>query len=175
MKKNFLIGLFVVGLFGFVVWMYSQQRKVAYVDTGILMENYKGMKDARKEFQAKVAVYKSNVDSLMKSWEKELKSYEKERIKMTKKERQLKEELLRNKQQQLNNYQQAIQEKAMKEEQSATQSVVNQVNDYVKEYGKEKGYDFIYGANGSGNIVYANDAYNITQELIDGLNSEYGK
>jgi len=173
MKKNLILVIIATGIIGFSIWTYFQQRDVAYVDTNVLMENFSGMKIAKKDYEAKVTVWKNNVDSLMKSWEVELKTYEKERVSMTKKERQLKEELLRNKQQQLGNYQQAIQEKAMKEEQIATQSVVNQVNDYIKEYGKTHGYDFIYGANGTGNIVYANDAYDITQDVLEGLNKEY--
>ena len=173
MKKNLVIGIVLVGFVAFAIWMFTQKRQVAYVDTNVLMEKYKGMIVAKKDYDAKVKVWKANVDSLMKNWEVELKAYEKERISMSKKEIKLKEELLRNKQQQIGNYQQAIQEKAMKEEQIATQTVVNQVNDYIKEYGEKHGYDFIYGANGTGNIVYANKDYDITEDVLKGLNDEY--
>lgn len=175
MSKNVVFVIVVASLVAFSVWMYSTQRKVAYVDSNELMSNYKGMKDAKQEYEGKMKVWKANVDSLMMGWEKELKAYEKERRTMSKKEIKLKEELLRNKQEQIGNYQKAVQENAMKEEQMATQTVVNQVNDFLKEYGKEHSYDFIYGANASGNIVYANEGYDITQEVLEGLNKEYGK
>jgi outer membrane protein len=173
MKKNLVLVIVLVGFVAFATWMFMQRRQVAYVDTNVLMEKYKGMIEAKKEYKGKVKVWKANVDSLMKNWEVELKTYEKERTSMSKKEIKLKEELLRNKQQQIGNYQQAIQEKAMKEEQLATQTVVNQVNDYIKEYGEKHGYDFIYGANGTGNIVYANKDYDITEDVLKGLNDEY--
>jgi outer membrane protein len=56
-----------------------------------------------------------------------------------------------------------------------TQSVLNLVNDYVKEYGKSKGYRYILGATGSGNLVYAQESYDITDDLVKGLNEEYIK
>ena len=49
------------------------------------------------------------------------------------------------------------------------------MNDYIKEYGKKHGYTFIIGATGAGNLVYANEARNITKEILKGLNEEYNK
>ena len=62
---------------------------------------------------------------------------------MTKKEISLKQELLNNKQQQISSYQQAIQKQIQEEDKKATQTVINDINDYVKEYGKKKGYKII--------------------------------
>ena len=59
---------------------------------------------------------------------------------MSKKELELKQQLLSNKQQQINNYQQAVQKQIQEEDQKATQTVINDINDYVKAFGKEKGY-----------------------------------
>ncbi|MBN2613776.1 MAG: OmpH family outer membrane protein [Bacteroidales bacterium] len=160
-----------------VTWIFFMGRtmKVVYVDNGVLMTKYEGMKDARKEYEKKAAVWQANADTLVSEWEKELKSYEKERIRMSAKERELKEQLLSNKQQQISQYREAVQMKAREEEQKMTQTVLNEVNDYLKEYGKKRGYTFILGATGVGNIVYANEARNITEEIIKGLNEQYNK
>lgn len=154
---------------------FTEHRKVVYVDTNVLMSKYQGMIDAHAEFEKKAAKWQANVDTLIKNFQDELKSYEKQRLKMTAKERELKEELLNNRQNQLNQYREAIAKKAKEENQRMTQTVLNNVNDYIKEYGKRKGYRYILGANGSGNVVYANDAYNITDDLLKGLNEEYNK
>ena len=137
------------------------------------MQEYKGMKDARAEYEKKAAQWQANTDTLISQWQNELKSYEKERTGMSKKERELKEELLRNKQGQINQYQEAIKLKARDEDQALTQNVLNTVNDYIKEYGKSKGYTFILGANGSGNIAYAHESRDITAKIIEGLNKQY--
>jgi outer membrane protein len=92
---------------------------------------------------------------------------------MSKKEMELKQELLSNKQQQINSYQKAIQGKIQEEDQKASQTVINDINDYVKEYGKEHSYRIIFGASGSGNVMYADEASDLTDEILEGLNSEY--
>jgi outer membrane protein len=91
---------------------------------------------------------------------------------MSKKEIELKEELLRNKQQQLSQYQEAMKRKAAEEDQLMTQTVMNDINAYLEDYGKEAGFTYILGAAG-GNIVYAEDAQNITEQVLNGLNTEY--
>lgn len=46
------------------------------------------------------------------------------------------------------------------------------INSFILEYNKEKGYDFILTKIGD-NIMFANNAYDITMEIIDGLNKRY--
>jgi outer membrane protein len=137
------------------------------------MEGYKRTKIVRVDFEKKAKVLQSNVDSLITGWQKDLKLYEKERSKMTKKELTLKQELLSNKQQQINNYQQAIQKQIQEEDKKSTQTVINDINDFVKEYGKKKGHKIIFGASGSGNIMYADKASDLTETILEGINSEF--
>lgn len=147
--------------------------ELVYVDINKLVEGYERTKTERATFETKTSTLKANVDSLMVNWQDELKNYEKERLSMTKKELELKQQLLQNKQQQINNYQQAIQKQIQEENQKMTQTVINDINDYVKEYGKKKGYRIIFGAKGSGNIMYAEDASDLTQTILEGLNEMY--
>lgn len=155
-----------------LTWLHFRSDKIAFVDTNVLMQKYEGMKLARLEFEQKSKVWQANSDTLIKEWEAELKNYEKERSQMSAKERTLKEELLRNKQQQINNYRQATQMKAKEEEQKLTQTVVNTVNEYISEYGKKHGYKYILGANGSGNLLYAEKKNDITEVILEGLNKK---
>lgn len=144
-----------------------------YVDVNKLIEGYSRTKAEREAFSKKTAVLKANVDSLVTNWQSELQAYEKERPTMSKKEIELQQQLLQSKQQQVNNYQQAIQKQIQEEDQKMTQTVVNDINDYVKEYGKSHGYPIIFGAGGNGNIMYAEDAADLTQEVLIGLNAQY--
>ncbi|MFH2144263.1 MAG: OmpH family outer membrane protein [Bacteroidota bacterium] len=148
-------------------------QQVVYIDTNVLLEEYYGMADAQAEYSTKASEMNAQVDTLMNMLENDIKAYEKERSGMSEKERELKEELLRNKQYQMMQYQEATKRKLADEEQVATQTVLNEVNDYINEYGKKHGYRYILGANGSGNLVYAEEAYNITEQVLEGLNSEY--
>lgn len=174
MKKIVLPLAALAFVLSLVSFFFSQKSStLVYVDVNKLLEGYKRTKVVRGEFEKKAKVLKSNIDSLVTDWQKELKLYEKERSKYSKKELQLKQELLGNKQQQINNYQQAIQKQIQKEDKKATQTVINDINDYVKEYGKEKGYKIIFGASGSGNIMYADKSADLTEKVLEGLNKEF--
>ena len=157
---------------GSFFYLQSSSSQV-YVDVNKLLDGYKRTKIVRAQFEEKAKTLNANVDSLLVDWQNELKVYEKERSKMSKKELELKQELLGNKQQQLNNYQQAIQKQIQEEDQKATQTVINDINDYVKDYGKKQGYQIIFGASGSGNIMYAHDSADLTDEVLEGLNAEF--
>ena len=174
MKKIALPLAVIAFIISLVTFFYSQNAsKQVYVDVNKLLDGYKRTKIVRGEFEKKAKVLKSNIDSLVTDWQKELKLYEKERSKFSKKELELKQELLGNKQQQINNYQQAVQKQIQEEDKKATQTVINDINDYVKEYGKKEGYKIIFGASGSGNIMYADESADLTEEVLVGLNSEF--
>jgi outer membrane protein len=51
--------------------------------------------------------------------------------------------------------------------------IVAQLNSYVKEFGKEKRYDLIYGANSSGNIMYADSALDLTKDVTKYINEKF--
>lgn len=174
MLSKINLGLGVLCLLGLIYLMSKSSNKsnIAYVETSVLVDGFEGTKAARKQFEEKSKLWQANTDSLVAQWENEIKAYEQERSSMSPKEIELKEELLRNKQQQLGQYQEAMKRKAAEEDQNMTQTVMNQINDYLKAYGKEQGYTYILGAAG-GNIVYANEAQNITEEVLTGLNAEY--
>lgn len=152
----------------------KSSSELVYVDVNKLIEGYKRTKIVKAEFDKKANTMRGNIDSLMTGWQKELQAYEKERASLSPKELQLKQELLQNKQQQINGYQEAIQKQIQEEDKKVTQTVINDINDYVKEYGKKHGYKIIFGASGGGNIMYAEESSDLTQDVLKGLNGEYG-
>ncbi|AXT52112.1 OmpH family outer membrane protein [Aquimarina sp. BL5] len=146
---------------------------LVYVDVNKLLDGYKRTKIVKAEFDEKAKTMKSNVDSLLADWQKELKTYEKERSGLSEKELELKQQLLGNKQQQINNYQQAVQKQLQEEDKKVTQTVINDINDFVKEYGKKNGYKVIFGATGSGTIMYGEESSDLTDKVLEELNAEF--
>ncbi|MGY3793188.1 OmpH family outer membrane protein [uncultured Aquimarina sp.] len=146
---------------------------LVYVDVNKLLDGYKRTKIVKAEFDEKAKTMKSNVDSLLADWQKELKTYEKERSSLSKKELELKQQLLGNKQQQINNYQQAVQKQLQDEDKKVTQTVINDINDFVKEYGKKNGYKVIFGATGNGTIMYGEEGADLTDKVLEKLNAEF--
>jgi len=53
------------------------------------------------------------------------------------------------------------------------QQILTQINQYVKDYAIEKNYDFIFGAEGTGVLMYAKDGNEITEDVLKFINSKY--
>ena len=47
------------------------------------------------------------------------------------------------------------------------------INAFLKEYNKTHGYSLIFSNTGFDNLLYAERAFNITNDIVDGLNSRY--
>lgn len=156
------------------VGVYSQwsnpSPKLAYIESGKVLNEYKEMKVAREQFQQKTVIWKGNIDTLAAEFQSGLQHYEKDKATLSKKEQELTEQLLKGKREKWMQYQQAIEKQAAEEDQKMTAEVLNKLNTFLTAYGKEKGYMFIFGANESGNVVYANEAVNITDEVIKAIN-----
>lgn len=172
--QKIVIGLALL-LSGLAFYNTLNSTSQVYVDVNKLMEGYKRTKIVKADFDKKANTMKSNIDSLIGNWQKELKGFEKEKTSLTPKELKLKEQLLGNKQQQINAYQEAVQKQMQEEDQKITQTIINDINDYVKEYGKKNGYQIIFGASGGGNIMYARESSDLTEVVLKGLNAEYAK
>lgn len=165
--------LFAVALVTLSFFQFFKADKVVYVDSVQLLNQYEGMINARKLFQQKTEGWKANIDTLTNEVKTAIMDYEKSSSSMSAKERQLSQELIRTKQNQLAQYQQAMNSQAQQEDQKMTSDVVVQVNAYLKKYGESKGYTIIFAATEYGNIAYADDDLNVTQEVLAGLNKEY--
>lgn len=163
----------VIGALAVLLWFeYGRQETIVYVDAMKLVSGYNGMHTARKELEIKTGVWKANLDTLKNEFDVKVKEYQSSKLKLTKKERELSEELLRVKQEQYVNYQNVIAEKIRKEDQELTSKVLAKVNDYITRYGQQQGYSIIMAATQYGNIVYAKEHMDVTDQILEGLNSE---
>jgi len=176
MIQRFLVGIGILNLLAITtlsVIVFTHNEKVVYVDSSKLLNNYKGMQAARAVYQQKANAWKANIDTLASEVQQQISTYEKESPKMTVKERQLSQELIRNKQKQFSDYQQAMNTQAQQEDAKMTSDVVTQINAYLKKYGESKGYKVILAATEYGNLAYADEGLDITNEVLEGLNKEY--
>lgn len=51
--------------------------------------------------------------------------------------------------------------------------VWQQLNQYILDFSNENGYDFVFGGNGDGSVMYAAPKYDITEKLIQYSNEKY--
>jgi outer membrane protein len=133
------------------------------------------MIEAKKNFDLKTSVWKTNLDSLRTETAQKIEEYEKQAPKLSTKERLLFEQLIQSKQEQLMNYQKVVEENIAREDQQFSEGVMNRINSYIKNFGDKRKYKVILGTSEYGNILYGKEDENITEEILKGLNEEFDK
>lgn len=148
-------------------------KKIAYVQSDRLVNEYMGMKESRNLFQGKADIWQANIDTLQSDFTRALETYQNEFDGLTQKERKEREESLYRQEKKLVEYKQVMEQQAKEEDLEMTQGVLNQINSFVETYGDENGYDIILGTTYSGNLLYGRGMLDITDELLKALNKSY--
>ena len=66
-----------------------------------------------------------------------------------------------------------LQSELMSENEKNSLQLRDSINAFLKEYNKTHGYSLIFSNTGFDNLLYADSAFNITKEIVDGLNARY--
>ncbi len=149
--------------------------KLAYVESGKMLDGYQGMKDARKAFEGKARGWEKQNQAMLASFKANVEGYQKQAPTLSAEQRAATEQKLQEQQQQVAQQQQMLQAQAQQEEGKLTQSVLESVNKKVEAYGKAHGYKLILIAAPSGTIAYGEKNLDITAPVLAYLNANYRK
>ena len=147
--------------------------KTAYVDTSKLMSEYTEAKDIEAKYKAKSEEMGKELENEVASFKLEAASFQKNAQINGQAWAQQKGAELQKREQQLQYAQQAMSQQLQQESGVEIDSVVSNVKKFIKSYGKEKGYAYIYGTGEAATILYAEDKYDITKDIIKLLNDKY--
>lgn len=75
--------------------------------------------------------------------------------------------------QDLQNLGNKLQAELMSENEKNSLQLRDSINAFLKEYNKTHGYSLIFSNTGFDNLLYADSTFNITKEIVDGLNARY--
>ena len=149
--------------------------KIAYIDVDSLLANYTFYQDLAEEMTRKAENYRLALTEEANKWQKDVEDHQKKIVNgvYSSNERAQSEE------NRLAKRQQALQEKSDKytqellaERDANSQKISETVDNYVKEYNKTHGYDLIVT---KASLLFANEALNITAQILDGLNAAYNQ
>lgn len=146
-------------------WM--NQPKTAYVNLGEVFESFAG----KKELAFRLDKLKNQQKSMLDSMELTIRSLQ--QAAESAKNGQAVLAKLQNTKQTYQYLNAQFSEQYQIQDESYSEKVWTQINQYVTDYGKDNGYDFIYGANGNGSLMYGSSANNITEEIINHINQRY--
>ncbi len=147
--------------------------KTAYVDTSKLMSEYTEAKDIEAKYKAKSEEMGKELENEVARFKSEASSFQKNAQINGQAWAQQKGAELQKREQQLQYAQQAMSQQLQQESGVEIDSVVSNVKKFIKSYGKEKGYAYIYGTGEAATILYAEDKYDITKDIIKLLNDKY--
>lgn len=159
---------------GLLYVLYSRPDAIAYVDTQVLLNEYSGMKDAREKFRLKEVVWKSNLDTLASELERIVVEFETKRQRLSVNEIDLYKELINDKKTQLRNYHNAVEIEAQRANDEIASEVITEINIFLRQYGEANGYVIVFAANQYGNIAFADQRLDITDQVLTELNGQFG-
>jgi outer membrane protein len=148
--------------------------RIAYFEMDSINNSYAKVKDVKGELGKEEERINSELTRLQKTYNDRITQYQSQAQTMTSVESekanrdilQLQDRITRSKQEMDQKFQDLYMRKM--------QEVKLQVEDFLKEYNKSKGYSYIL-AYEPGFIFYRDSAYNITADLVKGLNEQYKK
>lgn len=151
----------------------AKEVKTAYVDTSELMKEYTEAKDLEAKYKAKSEEKGKQLEAEINRFKQEAANFQAQAQANGQAWAQQKGAELQKREQQLGYAQQALSQELQAESGKEMDSLVSGVKKFIKAYGKEKGYAYIYGTGDAASILYAEDKFDITKEIIKALNDKY--
>lgn len=145
-------------------FLFQRGDSTAYIDTAKLYNDFEMKKELEKKVTEVQLGRKAQLDSLKLSL-----------VSLSRKTNPSMEDranlqALENK---YHNMQQQFEAENSKIVQYYSNQIWTQINQYIRDYGKQEGYTYIYGGDGSGTIMYAQEKRNITAEVLNYINARY--
>ena len=150
--------------------------KIAYVEIDSLLTKYNFWNDLNEQMIKKEENIRTTLNEKGKKLEKEAQEFQRkyENNGFVSPERAQQEyQRIQKQQQDLQELQQKLTEELAVENQKNRLQLRDSINSFLKIYNENKGYDLIISNTGFDNLLYANPAHNITNEIVEGLNSRY--
>lgn len=151
--------------------------KIAFVEVDSLLSSYQFCIDMNQEMVKKEENVRATLNDKGKKLESEQQEfqYKYENNAFTQARAQEEYNRLMKKAQELEELKVKLAEELAIENQKNNLQLRDSINNFLKAYNANKQYDFIISNAGFDNLLYGNPAYNITGEIIEGLNARYKK
>lgn len=152
--------------------------RIAWVQLDSVQNNYEYYKDAQKAIQARQASAESSINQKGKNFASQYQSLQKRAQSGELTQEQYEKEALRLQQMQtdLENLQAKLATQLQEEAADKQKALVDTIRTQIRSYAKAKGYDYVLCQSSEiDNVLYASNAYDITEEVVTLLNKHYKK
>lgn len=150
--------------------------KIAYVEIDSLLTKYRFWNDLNEMMIKKEENIRTTLNEKAKDLDSEMREFQRklENNGFASRERAEQENLrISQKQRDLQQLQEKLSNELQAENQKNSLQLRDSINSFLKIYNKDKGYSLIISNTGFDNLLYADPAFNITNEIVEGLNARY--
>jgi outer membrane protein len=152
----------------------NKSFRIAYFEMDSVEANFNMVKDVKAELSKKEETINTELDRMDKSYREKVSSYQQKAKaqSMTQVQSEMATQDLMNAQEQMKNQKQALDQEYNDFMMRRMKDVKTKIEEFLKEYNKTKNYSYIVSYE-QGLFYYKDTAYNITSDVIRGLNEMY--
>lgn len=147
--------------------------KVAYINSDSLFARYDLYKYLEEEFIEEKVMAENSFKSKVAALEKDYQDAQAGAAQLSEEALQILVAKLQQREQQLMGEKQQMESILMQSEQNKNDKLYEKLRAFLDDYASAKGYHMIYGYNGFGDVLYMDTQFDITDQVIDSLNSSY--
>ena len=150
--------------------------KIAYVEIDSLLTKYRFWNDLNEMMIKKEENIRTTLNEKARELDSEMREFQRklENNGFASRERAEQENLrISQTQRDMKHWQEKLSNELQSENQKNSLQLRDSINSFLKIYNKDKGYSLIISNTGFDNLLYADPAFNITNEIVEGLNARY--
>jgi outer membrane protein len=149
--------------------------KIAYFDMDSLEAHYDFFKEAQTKVKAKENTMQMELSSLDRNNQKKVEAWRQKGTTMTQAETEAAQLEYQKMQQEFAGRKQSLEQEVYKYTEDLKANIRKNIEDYLKDYNKQKNYSYIFAYDPSSFIYNKDTTYNVTEDLVEGLNAAYKK
>ncbi|HLX92496.1 MAG TPA: OmpH family outer membrane protein [Puia sp.] len=149
--------------------------RIAYFELDSLEAHYEYFKDGENQLKTKESVMNSELSSMQSKFQKKVAEWQQKGSSMTQAENQQAQQEYASMEQNFQARKQSLTDELAKAQGEIMTDIKRKIEIFLKDYNGQRNYAFIFAYDQSSFIYYRDSAYNITNDLINGLNAQYKK
>jgi outer membrane protein len=156
----------------------TETLPVAYLNVDSLLANYIFAQEANETLMKKQEDARLKMNTKLRTFQNEVTDFQRKlenNVYLTRERAEKEQQRLAKKEQELQALEAKLTEDILLENQNLNKQLVDSLNSFLKEFNADGRYHVILSNNANDNVLMAAEQYDITSEVIEGMNKRYAK
>jgi outer membrane protein len=155
----------------------NAQMKIGYINSETIMATLPEAVDAQKSLDLLVSGWETELQKMQADWKKKFDEYDKKKLILTDQVRADQEKQLRDLDQSITDYRNkkfGQNGELFQKQNEVMKPLQNKMFKVLEDIAKEDGFDYVFDRSGEVLLLYANDKYDLTQQVLTRM-QRFGK